>query len=75
MCKFLFVLICFGVECVFPLPLCAAQPDLASADWSVNSPRSLASNPPSDEAVEALLDRLEGSISKEAICLISMRSG
>lgn len=38
--------------------LCAAQTDLTAADWSVNSPHSLATKPPPDNSVLALLNKL-----------------
>ncbi len=38
----------------------AAPPALASADWSVNAPHNLASNPPSLDAVQDFYDRAFG---------------
>ena len=48
----------FALCCVFASSLWAAQPALVSADWSVKSPHSLATNPPSDDAVIALVEKL-----------------
>jgi hypothetical protein len=39
----------------------AEQPHLASADWSVNGARNLASNPPSLDAVQDFYDRAFGA--------------
>jgi hypothetical protein len=48
----------FALYCVFASSVRAAQPALVSADWSVKSPHSLATNPPSDDAVIALVEKL-----------------
>jgi len=52
------VITCLALCCVFASSLWAAQPDLAAADWSVKSTHSLATNPPSDDAVLGLLSKL-----------------
>ncbi|MGB8411422.1 MAG: HEAT repeat domain-containing protein [Candidatus Binatus sp.] len=56
--KILWVIPCLALCCVFAASLWAAQPDLGAADWSVKSPYSLATNPPSHEAVLALLNKM-----------------
>lgn len=57
------VVVAVGLACLLSssgwAQTAAAKPDLASADWSVNSPHSLATNPPSDEAEVALLNKLD----------------
>ena len=45
-----------------------APPALASADWSVKSPHSLAANPPSDDAVLALVNKLNSPVDFHSIC-------
>jgi hypothetical protein len=45
----------------FASSLSAAQARLAAADWSVKSPHSLATNPPSDEDVLALVKEVIGA--------------
>ncbi|MFZ0889333.1 MAG: HEAT repeat domain-containing protein [Candidatus Binataceae bacterium] len=60
-----------AVSCVFASSPWAAQQDLAAADWSVKSPYSLATNPPSDDAMLALLNKLTpyGELhQKDTIC-------
>ena len=47
-----------SVFCVFVKSLEAAQTELAAADWSVQSPHSLLVNPPSDDGVLTLLNKL-----------------
>jgi hypothetical protein len=56
--------------CGFVSPLWAAQPDLATADWSVSSPHSLATNPPVDDAILAFLHKLtrDGEINDLGMC-------
>jgi hypothetical protein len=49
-----------ALYCTFASPLRAAQPALASADWSVNGAHNLASNPPSVDAVEDFTGRAIG---------------
>jgi len=51
--------VCLALCCTFASSVWAAQPDLATADWSVKSPHSLAANPPSNGAVLALLNKVE----------------
>ncbi|MFZ0660133.1 MAG: hypothetical protein WAM05_15515 [Candidatus Binataceae bacterium] len=62
----MFVALC----CAFGSPLWAAQPALATADWSVSSPHSLATSPPSDDAVLALLHSITsgGELFQLGIC-------
>ncbi len=52
------MLLCFALCLLFASSLCAAAADLATADWSVNSPHNLSNNPPSDDAIVELLNRL-----------------
>jgi len=54
--------------CVFASSLWAAQPNLASADWSVKSPHGLATNPPPDDAVLALVNKLNSPVDFYSIC-------
>lgn len=56
--KIFWIIPCVALCCVFASSVWAAQPDLAAADWSVKSPHSLATNPPSDDAVIALVEKL-----------------
>jgi hypothetical protein len=62
MCKIALATAFLALCCVFaPSPsLWAAQPALVSADWSVNAAHSLASNPPSLDAVEDFTGRAIG---------------
>jgi hypothetical protein len=48
--------------------LWAAQTDLAVADWSVNSPHTLATNPPPDSSVLAFLNKLDAINFYSGIC-------
>jgi len=48
--------------------LAAATPNLASMDWSVKAQGNLAASPPSDEAVAALVAKLEGIPQNFTIC-------
>jgi hypothetical protein len=68
--KILWVIPCLALCCGFASSLWAAQPDLAAADWSVKSPHSLATNPPSHAAVLALLHKLtpDGHLYQLGIC-------
>jgi hypothetical protein len=50
----------------FVSSLWAAQPDLASADWSVNAAHNLTANPPSLDAVEDFERRFLGASEEEA---------
>jgi hypothetical protein len=45
--------------CLVAPSLCAAQQDLATADWSLNSAHSLATRSPSDEATLTLVKKVE----------------
>ncbi len=60
MCKIALATAFLALCCVFASSLWAAQPDLASADWSVNAAHNLASNPPSLDAVQNFYDRTFG---------------
>jgi len=51
---------CVAIYAVFASTVSASEPDLAKADWSVNSPHNLATNPPSDPAVLMLIEKLNG---------------
>ncbi len=68
MCKNLSVFLSVSLACLFASSLRAAQADLAAADWSVKSPHSLATNPPSDEAEVAFLNKL-GYMLYTGVCL------
>jgi len=48
--------------------LAAATPNLASMDWSVKAQDDLAASPPSDQAVAALVAKLEGIAPNFTIC-------
>src|SRR5208282_5792170 len=66
------VVVAFGAACLLSssgwAQTAAAKPDLASADWSVKSPHSLATNPPSDDAEVALLNKLDSIDMFSDIC-------
>src|ERR1700689_983053 len=53
---------CLTLLCAFATSLwaAAAQPEIATADWSVKSPHSLASNPPPADAVWAFVNSAFG---------------
>lgn len=58
------IVVAFGLVCLVTHPAQAQTatniPALVSADWSVNAPHNLASNPPSLEAVEDFTGRAVG---------------
>lgn len=68
MLKILLTIPIFGLWFVFPSNSWAGPPDLASADWSVKAPESLAAKPPSDEAIVTFLAKLEGIDPDFSIC-------
>src|SRR5580700_10605828 len=65
--KILWIIPCLAL-CVYASSLWAAQTDLAAADWSVKSPHSLAASPPSDDAVLALVNKLNSPVDFHSIC-------
>ncbi len=58
--KILRIIPCLALCWGFASSLWAAQPDLATADWSVNAAHNLASNPPSAASVEEFVYALAG---------------
>jgi hypothetical protein len=66
--KILWIIPCLALCCLLASPLWAGRQDLATADWSVKSPNSLATNPPSDEAEVALLNKLDSVDFYSGIC-------
>lgn len=72
MLKMMLTVTLVAVFSVFGFSLWAAQPDLAAADWSVKSPRSLATVSPSDDAVLGFVEKLEGL---DHLILCSFRFG
>jgi len=66
--KIFWMIPCVALRCVFASSLWAAQAGLAAADWSVKSPHSLAANPPSDDAVIALEEKLTSEAGKLRVC-------
>jgi hypothetical protein len=68
MLKILYAISCVALCCVPASSVWAEQRDLAAADWSVKSPHSLAANPPSDDAVLALVNKLNSPVDFHSIC-------
>jgi len=56
--KIVLVTVFLALCCMFASSLWAAQPDLAAADWSVKSSHSLATDPPPNDAVLALVAKV-----------------
>lgn len=62
------MVLCVALTCLLASSPSAAPLDLATADWSVNSPHGLASDPPSDASILSLRNRLEGVDAYSGIC-------
>lgn len=60
--KILAITLCLTLSLSIPIPANAGgtQPNMATADWSVNSTRNLASHPPSLDAVQDFYDQVFG---------------
>jgi len=42
--------------------------DLATADWSVNAPRSLVDDPPSDNEIKDFAAKINDGVAPEGVC-------
>jgi hypothetical protein len=68
MLKILCAIPCIALCCVLASSVCAKQPDLAAADWSVKSHDNLATNPPRNDALIALVKGLTSEAGELRVC-------
>jgi hypothetical protein len=51
----------FALSFLFASSALAAEPDLASMDWSIKAIHNLAANPPADDVIKAFMGKLDGA--------------
>jgi hypothetical protein len=51
----------FALSFLFASSALAAEPDLASMDWSIEATHNLAANPPADDVIKAFMGKLDGA--------------